>query len=50
MADAAYATPDATVSRSGPTWLWRWSNTMKVRLNAKDDPEVPAWVLEAYRR
>jgi len=50
MSDAAYATPDTTVTASGPTWLWRWATTRKVRLDAKEDPEVPAWVMAAYRR
>lgn len=50
MADAAYATPDTMVTASGPTWIWRWATTLKVRLNGKEDPEVPAWVMEAYRR
>ena len=49
-ADAAYATPDTMVTTSGPTWLWRWATTLKVRLNGKDDPEVPAWVMEKYGR
>jgi len=44
------ATPDTTVTASGPTWLWRWATTRKVRLDAKEDPEVPAWVMAAYRR
>ena len=50
VTDAAYATPDTMVTASGPTWLWRWATTRKVRLNAKDDPEVPQWVMDAYRR
>jgi peptidoglycan/xylan/chitin deacetylase (PgdA/CDA1 family) len=50
MADPAYATPDTTVSAFGPTWLWRWARTLGVRLNAQEDPEVPAWVLDAYQR
>jgi peptidoglycan/xylan/chitin deacetylase (PgdA/CDA1 family) len=50
MADLSYATPDTTVSAYGPTWLWRWAKPLGVRLNAAADPEVPAWVLEAYRR
>ncbi len=50
MADAAYLTPDTTVSAYGPTWLWRWARTLNVRLDAKEDPEVPAWVLDANRR
>jgi peptidoglycan/xylan/chitin deacetylase (PgdA/CDA1 family) len=48
-ADAAYATPDTMVTASGPTWFWRWATTLKVHLSGKDDPEVPEWVMEAYR-
>jgi peptidoglycan/xylan/chitin deacetylase (PgdA/CDA1 family) len=50
MADPAYATPDTMVSSFGPTWFWRWARTLGVRLNPEGDPEVPAWVLDAYRR
>jgi peptidoglycan/xylan/chitin deacetylase (PgdA/CDA1 family) len=50
MADPAYATPDTMVSSAGPTWFWRWARTLGVRLNPEGDPEVPAWVLDAYRR
>jgi peptidoglycan/xylan/chitin deacetylase (PgdA/CDA1 family) len=50
MTDRAYATPDTMVSASGPTWLWRWARTLGARVSAEGDPEVPAWVLEAYRR
>ena len=50
MSDVAYATPDTMVTAYGPTWLFRWATTLKVRLNGKDDPEVPAWVMDAYRR
>jgi peptidoglycan/xylan/chitin deacetylase (PgdA/CDA1 family) len=50
MADPAYATLDTMVSAHGPTWLWRWAKTLGVRVSAEGDPEVPAWVLEVYRR
>ena len=50
MADPAYGTADATVSTSGPTWLWRWARTLGIRLSPEGDPEVPAWVMDAYRR
>ena len=50
MADSAYATKDTLVSASGPTWLWRWARSLGVSVNAKDDPEVPGWILEAYKR
>ena len=50
MADPAYATKDTLVSAYGPTWLWRWARSLDVKVDARDDPEVPAWVLEAYKR
>lgn len=50
MADPAYATPDTMVSAHGPTWFWRWARTLNVRLSPEGDPEVPAWVLDAYKR
>jgi len=50
MKDAAYATPDTAIFTSGPTWFWRWARTLGVRLNPQGDPEVPAWVMDAYRR
>lgn len=50
MADRAYATPDTKVFAMGPTWLWRWASTLGVRVSAEGDPEVPDWVLDAYRR
>jgi hypothetical protein len=50
MADAAYATPDTMVSSFGPTWIWRWASTLGVRVSPEGDPDVPAWVMEMYRR
>jgi peptidoglycan/xylan/chitin deacetylase (PgdA/CDA1 family) len=50
MSDAAYATPDTMVSAYGPTWLWRWARSLGVRLSAEGDPEVPSWVMDAYRK
>lgn len=50
MADRAYATPDTTVSASGPTWFWRWARTLGVKLSPVGDPEVPEWVMDAYKR
>jgi peptidoglycan-N-acetylglucosamine deacetylase len=51
MGDPAYQTPDTAVFSAGPTWLWRWARTLgKTIPNAKEDPEPPAWILEAYKR
>ena len=50
MKDPAYATKDTMVSAHGPTWLWRWANSLGVKISAQGDPDVPAWVLDAYKR
>ena len=50
MKDPAYATKDTMVSAHGPTWLWRWANSLGVKISAEGDPDVPAWVLDAYKR
>ena len=50
MKDPAYATPDTAIFTSGPTWYWRWSRTLGVRLSPQGDPEVPDWIMDAYRR
>jgi peptidoglycan/xylan/chitin deacetylase (PgdA/CDA1 family) len=49
MRDPAYATPDAFVGRQGPTWLFRWSRTLKPTSDFRADPEIPSWVSEAAR-
>jgi peptidoglycan-N-acetylglucosamine deacetylase len=50
MTDPAYATNDTLVSDSGPTWLWRWMKSLGLNVSFKGDPDVPAWILEAYTR
>lgn len=50
MNDPAYATKDTMVSAHGPTWLWRWANSLGLKISAKGDPDVPAWVVDAYKR
>jgi peptidoglycan/xylan/chitin deacetylase (PgdA/CDA1 family) len=35
MADPAYRTRDTLVTRSGPTWLWRWMKSMNMTLSFK---------------
>jgi peptidoglycan/xylan/chitin deacetylase (PgdA/CDA1 family) len=48
MEDAAYRTPDTLVSRSGPTWLWRWRESLGLTVSFRGDPEVPQWVLDLF--
>jgi peptidoglycan/xylan/chitin deacetylase (PgdA/CDA1 family) len=50
MNDEAYHTHDTLVTRSGPTWLWRWMKSKGMSISFKDDPEPPAWVSELYDR
>ena len=50
MTDAAYQTKDTTVSKFGPTWLWRWMKSRGMNLSFKDDPEPPQWVIDLYRQ
>jgi len=48
MADPAYQTRDTVVSERGPTWLWRWSKSLGLNLDFKDDPDPPQWVMDLY--
>ena len=50
MADPAYKTPDTLVSSFGPTWFWRWTKTLGIKVSGAGDPEVPAWVMELFNR
>jgi peptidoglycan/xylan/chitin deacetylase (PgdA/CDA1 family) len=50
MNDPAYATKDTMVSAHGPTWLWRWANSLGLKISGQGDPDVPVWVLDAYKR
>jgi peptidoglycan/xylan/chitin deacetylase (PgdA/CDA1 family) len=49
MTDLAYRIKDTTVSRTGPTWLWRWMRSQGKSVSFRDDPEPAAWVLDLYR-
>jgi peptidoglycan/xylan/chitin deacetylase (PgdA/CDA1 family) len=50
MADPAYRTRDTVVSNYGPTWLWRWSQSLGLKINFKDDPDPPKWVMDLYNQ
>ena len=41
MSDNAYHARDTLVTRSGPTWLWRWMKSKGMSISFKDDPEPP---------
>jgi peptidoglycan/xylan/chitin deacetylase (PgdA/CDA1 family) len=50
MIEPVYKTPDKCVTRGGPTWLWRWAYSKGMKLDFKDDPDPPAWVMDLYQQ
>lgn len=50
MSDTAYQTKDTSVSKAGPSWLWRWMKSKGMSISFKDDPEPPIWVTDLYRQ
>jgi peptidoglycan/xylan/chitin deacetylase (PgdA/CDA1 family) len=44
MRDSAYRTLDTYVTTAGPTWLWRWRQSLDMTVSFRDDPEPPEWV------
>jgi peptidoglycan/xylan/chitin deacetylase (PgdA/CDA1 family) len=50
LGDPAYATPDLFVGKFGPSWLHRWRVAKKLPDRRKDEPDPPAWVLDAYAK
>ena len=49
MRDPAYAIPETQVTKFGPMWGYRWARERKVKVNGREEPEVPAWVGEYGR-
>ena len=50
MADAAYQTKDTYVTKTGPSWLWRWMKSKGMNISFKGDPDPPKWVMDLYRQ
>ena len=50
MADPAYQTKDTFVTKSGPTWLLRWSKSKGMDLDFSADPDPPKWVMDLYNQ
>jgi peptidoglycan/xylan/chitin deacetylase (PgdA/CDA1 family) len=50
MADPAYQTKDTFVTKSGPTWLWRWMKSKGMNVDFAGDPEPPQWVMDLYNK
>jgi peptidoglycan/xylan/chitin deacetylase (PgdA/CDA1 family) len=50
MSDPAYKTKDALITKFGPTWLWRWNQSLGLNVNFSEDPEPPQWVNDSYKQ
>ena len=50
MADPAYQTKDTFVTKSGPTWLFRWMKSKDLKIDFSADPETPKWVMDLYNQ
>jgi len=50
MADPAYQTKDTFVTKSGPTWLFRWSKSKGLNIDFSADPDPPKWVMDLYNQ
>jgi peptidoglycan/xylan/chitin deacetylase (PgdA/CDA1 family) len=50
MADPAYQTKDTYVTKYGPTWFFRWSESKGLNVSFRGDPDPPKWVMDLYRQ
>jgi len=50
MNDPAYQTKDTLVSKSGPTWLWRWMKSKGMNVSFAEDPDPPQWVMNSFKQ
>ena len=50
MADPAYQTRDTLVSKSGPSWLFRWMKSKGMDVDFSADPDPPKWVMDLYNQ
>ena len=48
MADPAYQTKVTYITKYGPTWLFRWSQSKGLTISFRGDPDPPKWVLDLY--
>ena len=48
MADPAQ-TKDTYVTKHGPTWLFRWSQSKGLDVSFRGDPDPPKWVMDLFQ-
>lgn len=50
QSDPAFRTPDTFVTADGWMWGYRWAKELKVAVDGRLEPEVPAWIEEYLKR
>lgn len=50
MADPAYETKDTFVTKYGPTWFVRWSQSKGLNVSFRDDKDPPKWVFDLFNQ
>src|SRR5215213_3062229 len=50
MADPAYQTTDTFVTKSGPSWLFRWMKSKGMGVDFAGDADPAKWVVDLYNR
>ena len=46
QSDPAYQTPDTFISEHGPMWGYRWARDLKIKIDGRQEPEVPEWIMK----
>jgi peptidoglycan/xylan/chitin deacetylase (PgdA/CDA1 family) len=49
MADPAYETKVTYITKYGPTWFMRWSESKGLNVSFRGDPDPPKWVMDLYK-
>ncbi|MEZ5353640.1 MAG: polysaccharide deacetylase family protein [Bryobacteraceae bacterium] len=49
LRDPAYSTEDRYYGTNGPSWVHRWSISLGKQLDARNEPDPPAWFLDLER-
>jgi peptidoglycan/xylan/chitin deacetylase (PgdA/CDA1 family) len=48
LRDAAYASPDGHIGRTGPSWLLRWARGLRKRTSVGGQPDPEPWIMRRY--
>ena len=49
MADPAYETKVTYITKYGPTWFMRWSESKGLNVSFRGDPDPPKWVMDLFK-